>query len=596
MWEPPILYKSRSCLQNKFKAGTSRQLTLAEKRERTCHMEFNATQYAEAIDDFLMKMERLSGDDDPDCQTAIEKIGALLRIAMVRVCFYMTPESELQGMGQDLCLYKNGTADMERFYHQRETTGSGNVVIYYIHQRAGEPDWSQHEVEKLQVLAKMLFVYNGRSHIMKMIEYLLFYDRDLNIYNLSYFRKHADKLISLNRIGEFTACYFDLNHFSTVNQQVGKERGNQIMFSFVNRLYGLFSNPEEELVCRIGGDNFITIFYKEHTDKVMRFLEGTEIGIDDSLQTKVLITASAGFYAIPENCRTSTDIVDRVSMANNVAKNLTAESSAFYNEELLQHVNDIALVQNPFPEALKHEEFLVYYQPKVFLKNYELIGAEALCRWQHNDEIIQPGRFIPVLEQSKAICALDFYMLDHVCRDIRKWLDEGRRVVKVSVNLSRCHFGNPNLLNDILETIDKHDVPHKYIEIELTETTTDVSFKDLKDIVFGLQSHGISTAVDDFGTGYSSLNLVRELPWNIIKIDKSFLKKNEEAPEQNRVMLKHIIAMSQEMGIAPIVEGVETIEHVKILKENNCFLAQGYCFDKPLPKNVFENRLEQLMA
>lgn len=93
-------------------------------------MEFNATQYAEAIDDFLMKMERLSGDDDPDCQTAIEKIGALLRIAMVRVRFYMTPESELQGMGQDLCLYKNGTADMERFYHQRETTGSGNVVIY----------------------------------------------------------------------------------------------------------------------------------------------------------------------------------------------------------------------------------------------------------------------------------------------------------------------------------------------------------------------------------------------------------------------------------------------------------------------------------
>ena len=118
----------------------------------------------------------------------------------------------------------------------------------------------------------------------------------------------------------------------------------------------------------------------------------------------------------------------------------------------------------------------------------------------------------------------------------------------------------------------------------------------MKEIVFGLQAHGISTAVDDFGTGYSSLNLVRELPWNMIKIDKSFLEINENAPEQNRVMLKHIIAMSQEMGITSIVEGVETIEHVKMLKENNCFLAQGFCFDKPLPKNIFENRLEQLMA
>jgi len=559
-------------------------------------MEVNATQYAEAIDDFLLKMEKLSGEDDPDCQAAVEKIGSLLRIALIKVTFYMTPENEPQGTGDELCLYRDGAADMQRCYHHREVTGSRNIVVYNIYQKISEPDWSEQEMEKLQVLAKMLFVYNGRARIMKLAQYLLFYDRDLKIYNLTYFKKHADEMISQNRIGEFTACYFDLEHFSNVNQQVGIERGNQIMFSFVRRLYELFSNPEEELVCRVGGDNFIAIFYKGHTDAVKKFLEGIEISVDDSMQTKVLITASAGFYVIPENCDTSSDIVDRVSMANNVAKNLVAESAVFYNEALLQHVNDITVVQNLFPEALKNEEFLVYYQPKVYLKNYELIGAEALCRWKHDGEIIPPGKFIPVLEQSKAICALDFYMLDHVCRDIRKWLDEGRKVVKVSVNLSRCHFGNINLLNDILNTIDKHNVPHKYIEIELTETTTDVSFKDLKDIVFGLQANGISTAVDDFGTGYSSLNLVRELPWNMIKIDKSFLEENEDAPEQNRVMLKHIIAMSQEMGIASIVEGVETIEHVKMLKENNCFLAQGFCFDKPLPKNIFENRLEQLMA
>lgn len=559
-------------------------------------MEFNAAQYAEAIDDFLLKMEKLSGEDDPDCQAAIEKVGSLLRIALIRVTFYMSPESEEQGIGQDLCLYRDGTADIHRFYHQRETTGSGNIVDYHIYQKVGDPDWSQQETAKLQVITKMLFVYNGRARIAKMADFLLYYDRDLKIYNLTYFKKHADEMIAKNRIGEFAACYFDLKHFSNVNQQVGKERGSQIMFSFVQQLYMLFSNPEEELVCRIGGDNFITLFYKEHTDAVKAFLEGTEISVDDSVQTKVLITASAGFYMIPDICCTATDIVDRVSMANNVAKNQLTESAAFYNEELLQHINEITRIENLFPEALKNEEFLVYYQPKVYLKNYELIGAEALCRWQHNGELVPPGSFIPILEQSKAICSLDFYMLDHVCRDIRKWLDEGRKVVKVSVNLSRCHFGNMNLLNDILSIIDRHNVPHKYIEIELTETTTDVSFKDLKDIVFGLQDYGISTAVDDFGTGYSSLNLMRELPWNMIKIDKSFLEENEDAPEQNRVMLKHIIAMSQEMGITSIVEGVETIEHVKMLKENNCFLAQGFCFDKPLPRNIFENRLEQLMA
>lgn len=557
-------------------------------------MELNAAQYAEAIDDFLLKMEKLSSEDD--CQAAIDKIGSLLRIAMIHVTFYMTPDNELRNTGEDFCLYKDGTPDPQRFHHQREVTSGRNIIIYDIYQKMNEPDWTEQEKEKLQVLAKMLYVYNGRSRIMKMAEYLLFYDRDLKIYNLTYFKKHADEMIARKRICEFTACYFDLDHFSNVNQQVGIERGNQIMFSFVRRFYELFSDSEDEMVCRVGGDNFIAFFYKEHTDAVKKLLEGIEISVDDDIQTKVLITASAGFYVITEEGISSSDIVDRVSMANSMAKDLLTESAVFYNDALLQHINDITVVQNLFPKALQDEEFLVYYQPKVYLKNYELIGAEALCRWMHKGEIIPPGKFIPVLEQSKAICALDFYMLDHVCRDIRKWLDEGRRVVKVSVNLSRCHFGNINLLNDILNTIDRHNVPHQYIEIELTETTTDVSFKDLKEIVFGLQAHGISTAVDDFGTGYSSLNLVRELPWNMIKIDKSFLEKSENAPEQNRVMLKHIIAMSQEMGITSIVEGVETIEHVKMLKENNCFLAQGYCFDRPLPKNIFESRLEQLMA
>ena len=258
--------------------------------------------------------------------------------------------------------------------------------------------------------------------------------------------------------------------------------------------------------------------------------------------------------------------------------------------------NENTIIQNLFPEALEKEEFLVYYQPKVYLKDYRLAGAEALCRWYHGDELISPGSFIPVLEQNKAICALDFYMLDHVCQDIREWLDEGRDVVKVSVNLSRCNLNHKNLLNNILNTIDKHNVPYQYIELELTETTIDVNFKDLKELVFGLQEHGISVAVDDFGTGYSSLNLVRELPWDTLKIDKSFLEENEDAPGQNRVMLKHIIAMSHEMGIPSIVEGVETFEQVKMLKENNCLMAQGFYFDLPLPKEVFEERLTKLGA
>ena len=208
--------------------------------------------------------------------------------------------------------------------------------------------------------------------------------------------------------------------------------------------------------------------------------------------------------------------------------------------------------------------------------------------------IVPPGEFVPILEQSGLICLLDYYMLEHVCQDIRRWLDDGHRVVTVSVNLSRAHMSDMDLLDHLLEIIDRYQVPHKYIEIELTETGTEVDFKHLKALVSGLRKQGIRTSVDDFGTGYSSMDLIRELPWSMIKIDKSFLPVKMEEDEQKCIMIKHLIAMAHAMDKECIVEGVETAEQVELLKESNCFLAQGYYFDKPLPVQVFEEKLMEI--
>lgn len=249
-----------------------------------------------------------------------------------------------------------------------------------------------------------------------------------------------------------------------------------------------------------------------------------------------------------------------------------------------------------FPEALKNEEFQVFYQPKVSLKNYRLVGAEALCRWKHGGEMIPPFKFIPTLEAGQDICTLDFYMIEHVCRDIVKWLDEGKRVVRVSVNLSRRHFANENLLDDLFNIINKYDFPNKYIEIELTETSNDVDFKDLKRVVTALSEQGIHTSIDDFGMGYSSLNLLRELPWNTLKIDRSLLPVDGDGESNTAVIMQYVIAMAQTLGIECIAEGVETVDQIKILKDKNCFLGQGFYFDKPLEKNIFEERLDSAKA
>ena len=186
--------------------------------------------------------------------------------------------------------------------------------------------------------------------------------------------------------------------------------------------------------------------------------------------------------------------------------------------------------------------------------------------------------FIPILERNTDIFRLDFYMLDLVCKNIRKWLDEGKNVVRISINFSRKHLADPELLDKIVSIINRYDIPYEYIEIELTETTTEGDYLKLKKLVEGLTKIGIHTSIDDFGIGYSSRSL---LP--ISSTDQKDL---------STVLYKHITAMASDMGIECITEGVETAEQVQILRDNHCLYAQGYYYDKPLPLDEFEKRLE----
>lgn len=414
----------------------------------------------------------------------------------------------------------------------------------------------------------------------------------IDVFNLNYFFKTIDEKIASGELSEYAACRFDMKRFSVVNHQFGREDGTKILNKFIVGLQKRLG--EDGCVCRIQGDTFTVLFRKKRISFVTNYLSGTMIELGLKYKKKAMLSTYAGYYEIVGE-KTAEEIMDRIGMAWNIAKHVKRVPYVFFDEKLMQSVENEKWVESVFDEALRNEEFMVYYQPKVTLKNYRLNGAEALCRWKHNGEMVLPYRFIPVLEQSNMICELDFYMLEHVCRDLKRWRDEGRELVKISVNLSRVHLGDMDLVEHVLEIVDRYEIPHSYIELELTETTTDVDFRELKQIVIAFRMQGFSVAVDDFGVGYSSLNLIREMPWKVLKIDKSFLPEGDEDENtQKRVMLKHIIGMAQNLGLECIAEGVETAEQVTILKENNCYNAQGYLFDKPLPVEEFEDRLARL--
>lgn len=553
-------------------------------------MIFDYKAYSRLLNEFIIEGEKIEQYRDTAFNKILEPICKFLRISRISsAVFDSTCDSAIIKSAPHI-YYDDGNADSTRVLKFTENNVRACKANYSFMQSKSGQDWSDEEVQQIEAFEKLIYTFCDRSYASTIAKDLSMFDNDLMVYPLTFFLATVKNLIRQGRIGEFGGVYFNIKHFSSINDRFGRDCATNIMKQFIHGIQEKILY--EECICRVGGDNFVVLFKKDNLNIIKNYLSGMPITFND--EEAVTVTTTAGYYMIPEATESATDVMDRISTAYQLAKSVYKRPFLFYDDEIMQHQTHVKEIEMMFPSAIENEEFKVFYQPKTQLNNYQLAGAEALCRWFRNGKVISPGEFIPVLEGSKAICTLDFYMLDHVCRDIRRWLDEGREAVKVSVNLSRLHLGDEDLLESILRIIDKYKVPHHFIEIELTETTTDVDYKELKKIVYGLREQDISTSVDDFGVGYSSLNLIREMPWNVLKIDKSFLPTQEEEDnDPSKVkMLRHIITMSQDLGLECIVEGVETAEQVKLLKDCKCYLAQGFYFDRPLPVKEFEQKLE----
>lgn len=549
-------------------------------------------QFSALFEELVSAMAVVNSDqiDVGEVKDKLNRLAALLRLSKGVTHTYSSPADEKSGRGETIISYDNGKSGRP-VHTVRIETSLMSITTMTVYMADDEPDLTDEELARADLVMRTALVFISRNRLQDIAYQFAFYD-DQGYRSIRSFFKY---LVWNGKPGAFdgmVAANYNFRHFSLVNDKYGREAGDRVLrnhYDCTQKLIG-----KNGILCRLGGDNFVCIFPREKLEILMEYFRHADVPYDSEGHT-IRVSAYVGVFVIPDGY-TVTDpnsIMGKVMLAYRVAQAGVNDHIVFYDDELMEGREQAMSIQQQFPGSLEKKEFVVFFQPKVNAVTGEIRGAEALCRWFRDGNIVPPMEFIPVLERSSDICMLDFYVLDRVCGYIRKWLDEGRHVVRISVNFSRKHIVNEHLHEDILGIVDRHRIPHEFIEIELTETTTDVEFRALQRIVGRLQKEGICTSVDDFGMGYSSLNLIRVIPWNVLKVDRCFLPLGEEENSSvNHIMFRNVIRMAKEMGLETIVEGVETGEQLQLLRDNKCDLAQGFLFDRPLPVEEFEKRLD----
>lgn len=414
------------------------------------------------------------------------------------------------------------------------------------------------------------------------------FDVQTELPNTYGFIDSVNKIVATKDITEYNAYYIDIVRMGRLNTMYGKTLGDEIIVKYAKFLKTKIH--KDEIFGRLGGDFFVALIRRERTEEFLEYLSDVPVVIKDAnnKQVNLHLSSVCGIYEFVTKKVNPGLYISPAAEALYYAKNVYKRPFVIYDKELKAKIDEKRVMEEALSHAIEGKEFVVYYQPKVETGSNQLCGSEALVRWMHEGQLVSPARFIPILESNERICDLDFWVLNQVCLDLKHWLENGINPLPVSVNFSRRHLGNKNIVDEIVSVIRKNDIPKNLIEIEITETIDEYSIEVLKEFVEKLQSEGIRVSIDDFGTGSSSLNLIHQIHFDVLKIDKSLVDIENEL---GRALLTHAIELAQFMGMEIIAEGVETTEQVDFLKNANCKKIQGYYFDKPLEKPEYEKRL-----
>lgn len=379
-------------------------------------------------------------------------------------------------------------------------------------------------------------------------------------------------------------CYilnFDVDNFKYINNFYGFACGDKIL----QQIYSLISlwMKQGEIAARISGDRFVC-FLQEADEKRIEELFSS---IRNATEENLILHFSAGVYSIKECNENINMMVDKARVAAQTIKGVLNQHVVYYSREFDEQTARNEEMKRDLKLAIKNDEFVVFYQPKVDINSGKLVGAEALIRWQTRDgRLVPPGDFIPLSEKTGLVTDLDMIVFEKVLAFLRRSLDAGIECVPISVNFSRLHFSNEQFLPMLLQKLRKYKVPAHLIELELTESAIFDNFSIIYDFTEKVREYGVAIAMDDFGSGYSSLNMLKDLTIDTLKIDRAFLEEADDNEKRNIIFVS-VVEMARKLNISLVVEGVETGENVDLMRECGCNIAQGYYFSRPIPEDDF---------
>ena len=438
-------------------------------------------------------------------------------------------------------------------------------------------------------MAFLVFVaYRHNSSANKLIAQLAFGDDITGGKNLNYFKEFTADMLEKYPGIPFMIHRFDIANFRYINEAYGHVRADQLLKVVIEEAGEVFYS--KELCVRMNADQF-ALLARNTQDLEERFFTLT-----DKVNTRALdigirypIKLKRGVYQIKNNEYDISLMIDKANIARKTIIGEEKECVAIYSDALANDMRKADRIESEMETALFNREFKMYIQPKWDILEDKLYGGEALVRWMKEDgNMIYPSDFVPVFEKNGFIEQLDLYMLESACKMIREQIDEGKPAYPISVNQSRMLLNDPMYINRITEMLNRYQIPKGYIELEITETVFFTEREKMISILNELKEVQVQLSMDDFGSGYSSLNMLKDFPFDVLKIDKEFFSESITS-ESSKWILRMIIEMAEGLGIRVICEGVETKEQVEMLRRLGCRYVQGYYYSKPIPA---ENYME----